>query len=69
MLEGWVELHFEDGTEITAEAGDVVFIPGGFCHNEVASSDVFRSFEVFVPAQISTVSVDIETVRAARPNS
>jgi uncharacterized protein YjlB len=66
MLEGWVEIHFEDGREIRVEAGDVVYIPGGYCHNEIRASEVFRALEVFVPADFGTVPVDIDKIRAAR---
>jgi quercetin dioxygenase-like cupin family protein len=65
-LEGWVDIEFEDGREIRVEAGDVVYIPGGYVHNEVRASDVFRGFEVFIPADFDTVPVDIDEIRAAR---
>lgn len=32
MLEGWVDLEFEDGRKVRCEAGDSVMIPGGLKH-------------------------------------
>ncbi|HMK01475.1 MAG TPA: cupin domain-containing protein, partial [Reyranella sp.] len=33
MLEGWVDLEFEDGRTIRVEKGDSLFIPGYLRHN------------------------------------
>lgn len=58
MLEGWVELEFEDGRRVTLEAGESVMIPGGERHQEVRTSDTMRLLEVSVPAEMGTVICD-----------
>jgi quercetin dioxygenase-like cupin family protein len=56
MLSGWVELVFEDGSEIRLEAGDSLFIPGGLRHNETATSDALELLEISVPADMGTIA-------------
>lgn len=58
ILEGWFELQTEDGTVHRIEAGDSGFIPGGLRHNELRISDVFKTIEVNVPAEMGTVPCD-----------
>ena len=58
MLEGWLELEFEDGTIKKFEAGDTVMIPGGERHQETRTSDSMRLLEVSLPAEMGTVPCD-----------
>ncbi len=58
MLEGWLDLEFEDGRKVRCEAGDSVMIPGGERHQEVRTSESLRLLEVSVPAEMGTVSCD-----------
>ena len=58
MLEGWVDLEFEDGRKVRLEPGDSVMIPGGERHQETATSDSLRLLEVSVPADMGTVGCD-----------
>lgn len=53
-VRGWVDLQFEDGRKIRVKAGESVYIPGGFKHNETAMSDDFEILEVSVPAEMGT---------------
>ncbi len=54
MLEGWMDLEFEDRT-IRLHAGDSVMIPGGAKHNETGTSAGFQLLEVSIPAEMGTV--------------
>src|SRR5579884_3463584 len=54
VLNGWVELEFEDGELLRLEGGDSVFIPGGLKHNELRTSDDFEILEVSTPGEIGT---------------
>ena len=56
--EGWLELQFEDGTTRRAEAGSVVFIPGGYGHNETGTSKQLSILEIFMPPDPQTVAID-----------
>jgi quercetin dioxygenase-like cupin family protein len=56
---GWLELQFEDGTTRRAEAGSVVFIPGGVGHNETATSNKLSILELFIPPDPQTVPIDV----------
>ncbi len=58
MLEGWLDLEFEDGRKVRCEAGDSVMIPGGERHQEVRTSESFRLLEISVPAEMGTVPCD-----------
>jgi quercetin dioxygenase-like cupin family protein len=58
MLEGWVELEFEDGRAVRLEAGDSVMIPGGERHQETATSASMKLLEVSLPAEMGTVPCD-----------
>ena len=58
MLEGWIELEFEDGRNCRLEAGDSVMIPGGERHQETATSESLRLLEVSVPAEMDTIDCD-----------
>jgi mannose-6-phosphate isomerase-like protein (cupin superfamily) len=55
-LRGWVDLEFEDGTQLRVTAGQSIYIPGGLRHNELATSDDFEILEVSVPADMGTQS-------------
>jgi len=54
VLDGWIELEFEDRDAMRLEAGDSVMIPGGTPHNEIRTSDTFELLEISVPAKMST---------------
>lgn len=58
ILKGWVDMVFEDGTEVRVSAGDVMMIPGGYSHNELRTSDDLEGLEFTMPANIGTVAVD-----------
>ena len=58
IIKGWIDLQYEDGTEIRLEAGDVMFVPGGVKHNEVRASDDLAGIEVTIPADMGTVPCD-----------
>ena len=58
LLEGWIDLEFEDGRNVRLVAGDSVMIPGGERHQETATSDSLRLLEVSVPAEMGTVACD-----------
>ena len=58
LLEGWVDLEFEDGRKVRVAAGDSVMIPGGERHQEVRTSESLRLLEVSVPAEMGTVTCD-----------
>jgi mannose-6-phosphate isomerase-like protein (cupin superfamily) len=55
MLKGWAEMEFEDGTHQRFEAGDLLFIPGGFSHNEIDISPDMEAVEFSLPAEMGTV--------------
>jgi quercetin dioxygenase-like cupin family protein len=58
ILEGWVDLEFEDGRLCHMVAGDSVMIPGGERHQEIRTSDKMMLLEVSVPAEMGTVPCD-----------
>ena len=58
VLNGWVDLVFEDGREERFEAGSVMAIPPGMIHNELGCSPDFEALEVVAPADMGTVAVD-----------
>ena len=55
ITKGWIELQYEDGTEVRLEAGDIMFVPGGVKHNELRTSDDIAGLEITIPAQMGTV--------------
>jgi quercetin dioxygenase-like cupin family protein len=55
ITKGWIELQYEDGTELRLEAGDIMFVPGGVKHNELRTSDDIAGLEITIPAQMGTV--------------
>jgi quercetin dioxygenase-like cupin family protein len=59
MLSGWVDLEFEDGTTRRMEAGTSFFIPPGFKHNEIRTSESFEVIEITLPADMGTVACDV----------
>lgn len=63
---GWLELQFEDGTQRRAEAGSVVFIPGGYGHNEIGTSQQLSILEIFMPARPETVPIDVPAAWRAK---
>ena len=58
VLNGWVDLAFEDGRTERVAAGAAMAIPSGMVHNELACSDDFEALEVVAPAQMETVPCD-----------
>jgi quercetin dioxygenase-like cupin family protein len=58
VLEGWVDLEFEDGQALRVQKGESLYIPGGLRHNETATSDTLEILEVSVPADMGTVACD-----------
>jgi len=58
ILNGWVDIAFEDGTERRVEAGDVLMIPGHYLHNELATSDDIESLEFTIPGEMGTFAAD-----------
>ena len=64
MLEGWVDLEFEDGRTIRVEKGDSLFIPGYLRHNEIRTSDDIEILEVSFPGELGTVPCEPPAKRA-----
>jgi quercetin dioxygenase-like cupin family protein len=58
ITKGWIDLQYEDGTEVRLEAGDVMFVPGGVRHNELRTSDDIAGLEITIPADMGTVPCD-----------
>jgi quercetin dioxygenase-like cupin family protein len=58
VLKGWVDLNFEDGTSIRLKANESLYLPGGFKHQETATSDELEILEVAVPADLGTVQCE-----------
>jgi mannose-6-phosphate isomerase-like protein (cupin superfamily) len=58
MLDGWLELEFENGEKCRLEAGDSVMIPGGMKHNETRTSDKMELLEISLPAEMGTVACE-----------
>ena len=61
VIKGWVDLEFEGGRQERLGAGDVMAIPSGTIHNELAVSADFEAIEVVAPAEMATVAVDAPT--------
>lgn len=57
-LKGWVDLVFEDGSEIRLKQGESLYIPGGMKHNETATSEELEILELSVPAEMGTVACE-----------
>lgn len=58
MLDGWVDLEFEDGTARRLSAGDSIYIPSGMRHNEIATSESFELLEIQIPSGMQTVTCE-----------
>ncbi len=58
MLEGWLELEFENGEKCRLEAGDSVMIPGGLKHQETRTSQTMELLEISLPAEMGTIACD-----------
>ena len=58
MLNGWVDLEFEDGQTLRIQAGESLYIPGGLRHNEIRTSRDLELLEVSVPADMGTVACE-----------
>ena len=58
MLDGWVDLEFEDGRTIRVEKGDSLFIPGYLRHNEIRTSEKMEILEVSSPGIMGTTPCD-----------
>jgi hypothetical protein len=59
LIDGWVEMELEDGTTCRHEAGSVAFIPGGYGHNEIRTSDHVDLIEIFMPPNPKTVPIEV----------
>lgn len=55
VLKGWVDLSFEDGTSIRLKERESLYLPGGWRHQETATSKELEILEVAVPADLGTV--------------
>jgi uncharacterized RmlC-like cupin family protein len=55
ITKGWIDLQYEDGTEVRLEAGDIMFVPGGVKHNEIRTSTDLAGLELTIPADMGTV--------------
>ena len=55
VLKGWVDLSFEDGSSIRLKANESLYLPGGWRHQETATSKELEILEVSVPADLGTV--------------
>ena len=69
MLNGWVDLAFEDGSTIRVKAGESLFIPGGMRHNEIGASENLEILEVSLPSDMGTVPCDPPATAAAAPGA
>ncbi|MGZ0217955.1 MAG: cupin domain-containing protein [Acidimicrobiales bacterium] len=58
VLNGWVDLAFDDGRVERLEAGGAMAIPPGMVHNEIDVSPDFEALEVTAPASMETVPAD-----------
>jgi mannose-6-phosphate isomerase-like protein (cupin superfamily) len=58
MLNGWVDLVFEDGQKVRLQSGESLYIPGGLRHNEIGASRDLELLEISVPADMGTVACD-----------
>ena len=58
ITKGWLELQFEDGGTHRIHENSICFIPGGYRHNETATSDELEFIEIFMPPKPRTVAVD-----------
>lgn len=58
VLKGWVDLSFEDGSSIRLKANESLYLPGGFRHQEIATSKELEILEVAVPADLGTVACE-----------
>ncbi|MBB5157337.1 cupin domain-containing protein [Saccharopolyspora phatthalungensis] len=58
ITKGWLELQFEDGATRRIHENGVCFIPGGYRHNETATSDDLEFIEIFMPANPRTIAVE-----------
>jgi quercetin dioxygenase-like cupin family protein len=57
-LKGWVDLVFEDGSEIRLKQGESLYIPGGMKHNETGTSEELEILELSIPAEMGTVACE-----------
>ncbi|WP_375000677.1 cupin domain-containing protein [Aeromicrobium sp. CTD01-1L150] len=58
VVKGWLELQFENGETKRVHEDGICFIPGGYRHNETATSDDLEFVEIFMPPNPDTVPVD-----------
>ncbi|WCT74534.1 cupin domain-containing protein [Sphingomonas naphthae] len=62
LFGGYIVFQLEDGRTLRLEAGDTVFIPGGFKHTEIDISEDFDCLEVSVPSNLGTVACDMPEI-------
>ena len=58
VLNGWVDLEFEDGRSERVSAGAALSIPPGMGHNETVCASDVEALEVVAPAEMQTVPCD-----------
>lgn len=58
VTKGWLELTFETGEVERIGASGMCFIPGGYRHNETATSDDLEFVEIFMPPRPETIKVE-----------
>ena len=58
VVKGWLELQLENGETKRIPENGVCFIPGGYRHNETATSEDLEFVEIFMPPSPATVPVD-----------
>jgi mannose-6-phosphate isomerase-like protein (cupin superfamily) len=60
ILEGWIEMQFEDGQVRRINANTFLLIPGGHRHREVRSSNPFAVLEIYI-GEMATVPCEAPT--------
>jgi mannose-6-phosphate isomerase-like protein (cupin superfamily) len=55
IIRGWSDLELEDGTSFRMKAGDLLMLPGGVRHNELAAAEDLEVLEFSIPANMGTV--------------
>ncbi|MDV3126062.1 cupin domain-containing protein [Mycobacterium sp. 21AC1] len=58
VTKGWLELQFENGDTHRIHENALCFIPGGYRHNETATSEDLEFIEIFMPPKPPTFAVD-----------
>jgi mannose-6-phosphate isomerase-like protein (cupin superfamily) len=59
VTKGWLELTFESGETKRIHENGMCFIPGGYRHNETATSNDLEFIEIFMPPKPPTIRVEL----------